>query len=195
VIWPGLELSPDCLSGGVSPSHEPSGRGDWKRCQSPPSSRCSANAVNVSTPRNALNLATVGHGRSSCASRERRSSSALRRATSPSTAASRSMKASLAGACANVCWASQRRCASVQVVFPDRRGRAAVAASRYCGARGPGHAARARGRAPACTSKPTTVMVPFTGPSFAWGQPEPVSGQTNPRTSERVRPISDVAPN
>jgi hypothetical protein len=38
-------------------------------------------------------------------------------------------------------------------------------------------------------------MVPFTGPSFAWGQPEPVSGQTNPRTSERVRPIADVAPN
>jgi len=29
------------------------------------------------------------------------------------------------------------------------------------------------------------------GPSFAWGQPEPVSGQTNPRTSERVRPLPD----
>lgn len=38
-------------------------------------------------------------------------------------------------------------------------------------------------------------MVPFkAGPSFAWGQPEPVSGQSNPRPCERVRPSSDGTP-
>lgn len=42
MIDPWLFDSPDCSSEGVSPSQENSGRGERKRRQSPPSSRCSA---------------------------------------------------------------------------------------------------------------------------------------------------------
>jgi hypothetical protein len=47
-------------------------------------------------------------------------------------------------------------------------------------------------RGACAASYPTHVVVRFiVGPSFVGGQPEPVSGQTNPQTSGRVRPLSD----
>jgi hypothetical protein len=70
LIEPWVVDSPDWLSDGVSPSQPASLRGEPKRCQSPPSSRCSVSAVSVSIPRNARSCATVGQMRGSCASRE-----------------------------------------------------------------------------------------------------------------------------
>jgi hypothetical protein len=51
VIAPWCDDSPDWCSDGVSPSQELSALAVVNRCQSPPSSRCRANAVRVSTPR------------------------------------------------------------------------------------------------------------------------------------------------
>jgi hypothetical protein len=60
------------------------------RAQSAPSSKWIASAVSVSTPRNARNLATVGHHAGSVASTEICSASIFLRAVSPSTVAIRS---------------------------------------------------------------------------------------------------------
>ena len=94
VIDPERDDSPDCDSDGVSPSHDPRAVGRSQRCQSPHSSRCSANAVSVSPPRKHRSRATVGHHGPSAANREIRSASAALRAESPSTAAIASANAS-----------------------------------------------------------------------------------------------------
>ena len=79
----------------------------------------------------------------------------------------------------------------------DARGRGRGQRSTSCGRAG---WTRSTLIAAACverawTSRPTHVIVPFkAGPSLAWGQPEPISGQPNPRGSERVRPLSDRHP-
>lgn len=98
VIDPCRELSPDWCSAGVNPSHALSAVACSKRCQSPLSSRCNANAVRVSIPRKHLSLATVGHHCSSSARRESRSAIAALRALMPSVAAIKSANtSSLAG--------------------------------------------------------------------------------------------------
>jgi hypothetical protein len=60
-------------------------------------------AESVSSPRNARNRRTIGQNSGSVATRESRSSSASRRAISPSHAARLSMNASSVLTCSNVC--------------------------------------------------------------------------------------------
>lgn len=70
VIEPCLLDSPRWLSAGTSPSQALSAGAHSKRCQSPPRSRCSANAVSVSAPLKQRSPVTVGHRCSSSARRE-----------------------------------------------------------------------------------------------------------------------------
>ena len=113
---PWRELSPDWLSDGVSPNHAPSADARSKRCQSPPSSRWIDNAVKVSMPLNARNLATVDHHCSSIASRDSCRAIAALRADNPSTAASKSPNTRSLASWSKRCSDSQRRCSAVHVV-------------------------------------------------------------------------------
>ena len=99
------------------PSHENSLRGERKRCQSPPSSRCTASAVSVSI---AAEAAQPGDRRPQPlvgASRQRRSSSASCARSARRRRASRSMNASSVGSLLERWPPASLRCARV----PRRR--------------------------------------------------------------------------
>ena len=113
-----------------------------------PAGGCAASLrsrVNVLIPGKACRRVTVGHRRSSVAKRERRSSSASFLATSPSTAASMSIKRVRWGLARSVGSRASAGGAGSTSSARDRRARAGATASRPGGVSAAGRRAPARG--------------------------------------------------